>query len=147
MLAADCPSRPVLKHLTSQWGVLVMLALRDGTHAVFGAAAADWRGVSERMLAQTLQVLEGDGLVLRAAHQVVPPHVDYALTPLGMEAAARVAELTGWIEAKLGEILAARGQAASAGVPPPGTREILPDRPSICRSVPTAGRTGRSCGP
>jgi DNA-binding HxlR family transcriptional regulator len=41
------------------------------------------RGISERMLAQTLQELEADGFVLRTAHAVVPPHVDYELTPLG----------------------------------------------------------------
>ena len=108
VLAAECPSRSVLKHLTSQWGVLVMLALRDGTLR-FSALRRRIGGVSERMLAQTLQVLEADGLILRTAYQVVPPHVDYALTPLGAEAAARVADLTGWIEAKLPEILAARG--------------------------------------
>lgn len=108
VLAAECPSRQVLKHLTSQWGVLVLLALRDGTLR-FSALRRRVGGVSERMLAQTCQVLEGDGLVLRVAHQVVPPHVDYSLTPLGREAAARVADLTGWIEANLPEILAAKG--------------------------------------
>jgi DNA-binding HxlR family transcriptional regulator len=108
VLAAECPSRQVLKHLTSQWGVLVMLALRDGTQR-FSALRRRIGGVSERMLAQTLQVLEADGLVLRVAYPVVPPHVDYALTPLGVEAAQRVAELTGWIEAHLPDLLAARG--------------------------------------
>ena len=49
------------------------------------------------MLAQTLQALEGDGLVKRVAHDVVPPHVDYSLTPLGQDAARHVAALTGWI--------------------------------------------------
>lgn len=105
VLAAECPSRQVLKHLTSQWGVL---ALQDGMQR-FSALRRRVGGVSERMLAQTLQVLEGDGLVLRVAHQVVPPHVDYSLTPLGVDAARRVADLTGWIEAKLPEILAAQG--------------------------------------
>jgi DNA-binding HxlR family transcriptional regulator len=108
VLAAECPSRQVLKHLTSQWGVLVLLALQDGTQR-FSALRRRVGGVSERMLAQTLQVLEGDGLVLRVAHQVVPPHVDYSLTPLGIEAARRVADLTGWIEANLPAILAAQG--------------------------------------
>lgn len=107
VLAAECPSRQVLKHLTSQWGVLVLLALQGGTLR-FSALRRRVGGVSERMLAQTLQVLERDGLLSRTAHQVVPPHVDYALTPLGAEAAARIADLTGWIEAKLPEILAAR---------------------------------------
>ena len=107
VLAAECPSRSVLKHLTSQWGVLVLLALSEGTLR-FSALRRRVGGVSERMLAQTLQVLEGDGLILRTAHQVVPPHVDYSLTDLGREAARRVADLTGWIEANLPRIVAAR---------------------------------------
>ena len=107
VLAAECPSRQVLKHLTSQWGVLVLLALQEGTLR-FSALRRRVGGVSERMLSQTLQVLEGDGLIRRTAHQVVPPHVDYALTPLGQEAAARVAALTGWIEENLPAFLGTR---------------------------------------
>ena len=110
VLAANCPSRAVLKHLTSQWGVLVMFALQDGTLR-FSALRRRVGGVSERMLAQTLQALEGDGLVRRVAHPVVPPHVEYSLTALGVEAAKRVGALTGWIEANLAEILAARVEA------------------------------------
>ncbi len=105
VLSADCPSRAVLKHLTSQWGVLVLLALRGGTLR-FSGLRRRIGGISERMLAQTLDVLEGDGLVLRQAHPVVPPHVDYSLSPLGAEAARRVAELTGWIEANLAALRA-----------------------------------------
>jgi DNA-binding HxlR family transcriptional regulator len=107
VMAAECPSRQVLKHLTSQWGVLILVALQDGTLR-FSALRRQIGGVSERMLAQTLQALEGDGLVSRMAHQVVPPHVDYALTPLGREAAERVAALTCWIEANLPAMMQAR---------------------------------------
>ncbi len=110
VLAADCPSRAVLKHLTSQWGVLVMFALQDGTLR-FSALRRRVGGVSERMLAQTLQVLEGDGLVRRVAHPVVPPHVEYSLTALGGEAAVLVAALGRWIEANLAELQAARVEA------------------------------------
>ena len=105
VLSADCPSRAVLKHLTSQWGVLVLLALRGGTLR-FSGLRRRIGGISERMLAQTLDVLEGDGMVQRVAHPVVPPHVDYSLSPLGAEAARRVAELTGWIEANLAALRA-----------------------------------------
>ncbi|MDO8984276.1 helix-turn-helix domain-containing protein [Cypionkella sp.] len=107
VLAADCPSRAVLKHLTSQWGVLVMFALQDGTLR-FSALRRRVGGVSERMLAQTLQALEGDGLVLRVAHPVVPPHVEYSLTVLGAEAAELVGALGRWIEANLPQMQAAR---------------------------------------
>ena len=112
VLAPDCPSRPILQHLTSRWGALVMVALAMGPHR-FSGLRRQVRGISERMLAQTLQELEADGFVLRTAHAVVPPHVDYELTPLGHEAAAHVVPLIRWIEASLPRILAAgRPQAA-----------------------------------
>ncbi|MBB4634855.1 winged helix-turn-helix transcriptional regulator [Longimicrobium terrae] len=99
-LMAECPSREVLKHVTSRWGVLVLLALQGGTHR-FSELRRRISGVSERMLAQTLQWLEGDGLVKRVAYEVVPPHVEYSLTPLGREAAEKVRALADWIETSL----------------------------------------------
>lgn len=107
LMAAACPSREVLKHVTSRWGVLVLIALRDETLR-FSQLRRRVGVVSERMLAQTLQWLEGDGLVKRVAHEVVPPHVDYSLTPLGQEAAERVAALADWIETSLPKIAAHR---------------------------------------
>jgi DNA-binding HxlR family transcriptional regulator len=103
LLAADCPSRDVLKHVTSRWGVLVLMALEGRTRR-FSELRRMIGGVSERMLAQTLQWLEGDGLVDRVAYPVVPPHVEYSLSPLGVEAAARVRALADWIETSLPQI-------------------------------------------
>lgn len=60
------------------------------------------------MLAQTLQWLEGDGFVERISYPVVPPHVEYRLTPLGEEIGRKVEALADWIEVKLPEILAAQ---------------------------------------
>lgn len=113
LLAADCPSREVLKHVTSRWGVLVLLVLETRTHR-FAELRRAVGGVSERMLAQTLQWLEGDGLVLRQAFDVVPPHVEYSLTPLGREAAERVRQLADWIEVRLGDVLAQRSEREAA---------------------------------
>lgn len=107
VLREMCPSRAVLQHLTSRWGVLVMVVLSRGTHR-FSALRRQIGGVSERMLAQTLQNLEADGMVRRVAHDVVPPHVEYSLTPLGAEAAERVIALAGWVEGRLPAIMAHR---------------------------------------
>lgn len=107
LFSVDCPSRDVLKHVTSRWGVLVLVALMAGTHR-FSDLRRKVGGVSEKMLAQTLQWLEGDGLVARHAYPVVPPHVEYQLTPLGLEAAARVEALADWIEGNLPRIMAYR---------------------------------------
>jgi DNA-binding HxlR family transcriptional regulator len=97
VMVAECPSRIVLGHITSRWGVLVLVVLLDGTHR-FSALRRAVGGVSEKMLAQTLDSLAYDGLVSRVAHQVVPPHVEYSLTPLGREAAERLEVLVDWIQ-------------------------------------------------
>ena len=65
-------------------------------------------GVSEKMLAQTLQILERDGFVHRDAKPVIPPRVDYSLTPLGREVAEQVSALARWLESKLDDVVAAR---------------------------------------
>lgn len=111
VLAAECPSRQVLSHLTSRWGTLVMLVLLTGTHR-FSALRRRIGGVSERMLAQTLQQLESDGFIHREVFDVVPPHVEYSLTPLGREAGAHLAALTGWIEDALPRILTQQPEPA-----------------------------------
>jgi DNA-binding HxlR family transcriptional regulator len=111
VFAQHCPSRAVLSHVTSRWGVLVLVALRNGTHR-FGDLRRRLEGVSEKMLSQTLQALEADGLVQRTAYPVVPPHVEYALTPLGKDAAVHVQALVDWIETNIGAIL-------SSAAPPP----------------------------
>lgn len=116
LFAAACPSREVLKHVTSRWGVLLLVALMAGTHR-FSDLRRKIGGVSEKMLAQTLQWLEADGFVLRVSYPVVPPHVEYSLTPLGEEVALKVRDLADWIEVKLPKILQARPAAQANALP------------------------------
>ncbi|WP_075692926.1 winged helix-turn-helix transcriptional regulator [Streptomyces acidiscabies] len=105
--SAMCPQRLVLEHVTSRWGVLVLLNLLDRPYRFSELRRAIGR-VSEKMLTQTLQTLERDGMVHREAHAVIPPRVDYALTPLGREAAERVREVAEWTQARLDRVMAAR---------------------------------------
>jgi DNA-binding HxlR family transcriptional regulator len=107
VLAKECPSRQILKHVTSQWGVLVLVALLEGTHR-FSELRRKIGGVSEKMLAQTLQQLEQDGFIRRVSYPVVPPHVEYSLTPLGKELGCQVEALTDWIEINLPKIIEAQ---------------------------------------
>lgn len=95
-----CPSREILKHVTSTWGTLALIALQSGTLR-FSDLRRKVAGVSERMLSQTLKQLEGDGLVSRRSFPVVPPHVEYTLTDHGKQAAALVEALADWIENSL----------------------------------------------
>ena len=105
VLAPECPSRAVLSHVTSRWGVLVLVVLLGGMHR-FSQLRKEVGGVSEKMLAQTLVALEGDGFVLRTALPVIPPHVQSSLTPLGREVAQRLEVLVDWIEDNLPRIIA-----------------------------------------
>ncbi|MDB5820552.1 MAG: transcriptional regulator, HxlR family [Rhizobacter sp.] len=111
LFAADCPSRDVLKHVTSRWGVLLLVALMAGTHR-FSDLRRKVGGVSEKMLAQTLRWLEADGFVTRRSYATVPPHVDYTLTPLGVEVGQRVEALADWIEGNLPSIMEVRESRA-----------------------------------
>lgn len=101
----NCKSWDAFSHVTSLWGVVCLIALRDGPHRN-SELRRKAKGVSEKVLAQTLKRLEGDGFVRRTAHAVVPPHVVYDLTPLGEEVAQRVAALADWMEISLPRIKA-----------------------------------------
>lgn len=104
ILPANCPSRTVLDHVTSKWGVLVIIALSQETLR-WGELRRVVEGVSEKMLAQTLRTLETDGLVHRAAQPTIPPRVDYSLTDRGHDLAERLLPLMGWIADNADEIL------------------------------------------
>ena len=113
LFSERCPSREVLRHVTGRWGVLLLVALEDGSQR-FGELRRRVGGISEKMLAQTLQWLEQDGFVQRIAHPVAPPHVEYRLTPLGEEVGRKVGALAEWIEGNMAGIQAARHQVSMA---------------------------------
>ena len=104
VLSNECPSREILEHLTTKWSVLVLRCLSEGVHR-FSELKQRIEGVSEKMLAQTLKVLEKDGFLIRTVYPVVPPKVEYQLTILGAQAAEKMTLLIGWIERNLPEIL------------------------------------------
>ncbi|MFJ6837536.1 winged helix-turn-helix transcriptional regulator [Streptomyces sp. NPDC091209] len=109
---AMCPYRLVLEHVTSRWGVLVLIELLERSYRFSELRRAIGRvgkGVSEKMLTQTLQTLERDGLVHRDAKPVIPPRVDYSLTDLGREAAEQVRSLALWTNERMADVERARG--------------------------------------
>ncbi|WP_330216838.1 winged helix-turn-helix transcriptional regulator [Leifsonia xyli] len=93
--------------MTGRWGILVLGTLREGTRR-FSELHRALGGVSEKMLAQTLRVLERDGLVHRVAYPVVPPKVEYSLTHRGREIAELTVRLVGWVEGNTPTIIAER---------------------------------------
>jgi DNA-binding HxlR family transcriptional regulator len=107
LLVTQCPSRQILKDVTSRWGVLVLIALQTGTLR-FAELRRTVGGVSDRMLSQTLQTLERDGFVSRTVYDVVPPHVEYSLTARGCDVAELVRALADWIENATPDIMAGK---------------------------------------
>lgn len=105
VIAAGCPSRTVLDHVTSKWGLLVLVSLTEGPLR-WSELRRRADGVSEKMLAQTLRTLEADGFVHREAFPVIPPRVEYSLTPMGEELAGHLVPLLGWVAARAEGIVA-----------------------------------------
>lgn len=102
-----CTSRHVLESVTGRWGVLTVAGLRDGA-VRFNALRRRIDGVSEKMLAQTLQGLERDGIVVREVRAAIPPHVEYSLTPLGRRVADRLTALIDVLEDAVDEVTASQ---------------------------------------
>ncbi|MFI5933575.1 winged helix-turn-helix transcriptional regulator [Actinoplanes sp. NPDC051494] len=107
VFARGCPSRPVLEHLTGRWGLLTLAGLQPGP-ARFNALRRRVDGISEKMLAQTLQALERDGFVRREVHAVMPPRVEYSLTDLGRGTAVKLLDLIEHLETNMPAVLAAQ---------------------------------------
>ncbi|MFD3522309.1 winged helix-turn-helix transcriptional regulator [Streptomyces sp. NPDC058653] len=105
--AQNCPSRPVVGVIASHWGMLVLGALFEGTLR-FSEVRRVVAGISEKMLAQTLQALERNGFVDRKVHPVIPPHVEYTLTPMGLEVSRQARELLDWINGNMVDIMDAQ---------------------------------------
>ncbi len=79
---AQCLPRQALGLISDRWTMIVVKALSEDIHR-YGALHRAIGGISQKMLTQTLRSLEHDGLVSRTVYPVVPPKVEYALTPLG----------------------------------------------------------------
>ena len=102
-----CRLRDLLDRIGDKWSLLVVELLGDGTKR-FTELKRDIEGISQRMLTLTLRHLERDGLVTRTVHAVVPPRVDYDLTPLGVSLLEAIAPLVAWTRTHRAEVIAAR---------------------------------------
>lgn len=103
VLSSKCPSRAILDHVTSTWGILILIVLQEKTYR-FSELRRRIDGVSEKMLSQTLKTLEADGFVSKYDYKEIPPRVEYSLTPLGQEVAGHVHTLTNWVEKNLTKV-------------------------------------------
>jgi DNA-binding HxlR family transcriptional regulator len=91
------PARQVLQIIADTWTPIVLFCMRGRTRR-FNELQRSIPDISKKMLTQTLRKLEQRGLLNRLVHPVVPPHVDYSLTPAGTKFAEAVALLCEWAE-------------------------------------------------
>jgi DNA-binding HxlR family transcriptional regulator len=103
----ECQARDILGRIGDKWSLYVITRLGEGTRR-FTDLRRSVEGISQRMLTVTLRGLERDGIVTRTVHPVVPPRVDYALTPLGRTLLDTVGTLVTWAEEHVGQIENAR---------------------------------------
>ena len=104
---ADCEVRQILDRIGDKWSLLV-IALLDRRVLRFSELSRLVDGISQRMLTLTLRNLERDGLVTRTVYPVVPPRVEYELTPMGATLHETIQTLVAWTESHQDEIAAAR---------------------------------------
>jgi DNA-binding HxlR family transcriptional regulator len=103
VLSQHCSSRRALDLIADKWSVLIIYLLARGTHR-HNEMLRLIDGISEKMLTQNLRKLEKSGLVCRTVYPVVPPKVEYALTPLGETLIEPLCVLCQWAEAHLDEV-------------------------------------------
>jgi DNA-binding HxlR family transcriptional regulator len=103
----SCRAREVLQRVGDKWSVLVIDLLGQGTMR-FSELHRAIDGITARMLTVTLRGLERDGIVTRTIHPVIPPRVEYALTPMGSTLLDTIGQLVAWADSHLPEIEAAR---------------------------------------
>jgi DNA-binding HxlR family transcriptional regulator len=109
----ECDSRKALDRIADKWTALIIHVLSSGTKR-HGELRRQISGVSQKMLTQTLRSLEDDGIVNRKIYPVVPPMVEYSLTPLGRSLIEPLEAICRWAEEHLSELEAARERAQRA---------------------------------
>jgi DNA-binding HxlR family transcriptional regulator len=121
---ANCDSRQVLELIADRWSMLLIYALGRQSRR-HGELKRMVGGISQKMLTQTLRSLERDGLVKRSVYDVVPPRVDYALTPLGRTLLDPLRAICRWSENHLPQVKTARAGARDERSGRPGRRTVI----------------------
>src|SRR2546421_11595453 len=102
-----CELRNILDRIADKWSLLVIYVLADGSRR-FSELRRAIDGISQRMLTLTVRQLEREGLVNRTVFPLVPPRVDYELSPLGSTLLETIQSLVAWAGEHGNEIAAAR---------------------------------------
>jgi DNA-binding HxlR family transcriptional regulator len=108
-----CPVRDVLDRIGDKWSILMIMTLATRPQR-FSQLCRAIRGISKRMLTQTLRELERDGLITRHVFPTKPPSVEYRLAPLGQSLLEPMANLIDWADRRHSDIRSARARFDSS---------------------------------
>ena len=98
----------IIGKVADKWTMLILEALHEHGTLRFTQLGKAVGRISQKMLTQTVRQMEQDGLVRRTVHPVIPPHVDYALTPLGESLGAAFCGVWIWASENLAAVEDAR---------------------------------------
>jgi DNA-binding HxlR family transcriptional regulator len=132
----NCPSRTALRLIGDRWTALIVGVLAEQPRH-FGELRRRVPTISQKMLTQTLRSLERDGLVKRSVYDIVPPRVEYSLTPLGQTLLEPLRAICRWAENYLPQVNAARAGARDQRSVSSGRRSVIkrtPGRPTQTES-------------
>jgi DNA-binding HxlR family transcriptional regulator len=108
VLNDQCPSRQVIAMIADKWSLLILWALQRDKKLRYGELQRTVKGISQKMLTQTLRELERNGLIKRTVYEVVPPQVEYELTELGKSLRATLSGVCNWAQKNLSKVMVAR---------------------------------------
>ena len=100
----------LIGRIADKWTMLILEVLEQSGELRFTQIGRAVGGISQKMLTQTLRQMERDGLVIRTVHAVVPPKVEYRLTPLGLGLGEAFCGVWIWAEDNLAAIDTARAK-------------------------------------
>lgn len=100
----------VIGRVADKWTMLILEVLAEHGELRFTRVGDLVGGISQKMLTQTLRLMERDGLVVRTVHPVIPPKVEYRLTDLGVTLAEAFCGVWTWAEANIERIETARAR-------------------------------------
>ena len=109
ILEEDCFNRHILDIVVNKWTSLIFYALSQGPQR-YNQLKKLIEGISQTMLTGTLRKLERNGLVHREIYPVIPPKVEYSLTPLGETLIPIFEQIYQWTGQHMAEIELAQRQ-------------------------------------
>ncbi len=99
----------IVTRLADKWTLWTMAILAASEGPIrFSRLMEQVEGISQKSLTKTLRQLERDGLATRMVFAEVPPRVEYAITPIGLEMLEQIHPLWKWAATNLGRFQQAR---------------------------------------